>query len=270
MAPVAVEAGTSRVTLTDTHCHLTDPAFDEDRDAVIDRARAAGVKRMVAVGGGGPIEASQAAATLAERFPFIRSTAGIHPHDAASYDDRIENAIVDLVTSGRAVAVGETGLDYYYDNSPRAAQRAALARHLTVAQNVRVPVVLHCRDAEADLRDVLAAEASFPVDGVVHCFTGTYEDARWYLDAGLTVSFTGILTFKKADAIRDVARRLPLDRIMVETDSPYLAPVPNRGRRNEPANVVHVARALATLHSTTLERIAEVTNATAERLFFRR
>jgi TatD DNase family protein len=255
--------------LTDTHCHLTDRAFADDLDAVLERARAAGVGRIVAVGGGGPIDASEAAAALAERHGSLCATAGIHPHDASSYDEKIEQRIVDLVSSGRVVAVGETGLDHHYDNSPRPAQRAALARHVAVAQRFRVPIVLHCRDAEQELREVLTAEASFPLDGVVHCFTGNYDDARWYLDAGLTISFTGIITFKRADELRGVARRLPLDRLMVETDAPYLAPIPHRGKRNEPAHVVHVASVLAALHGTSLEAVAAATNAAADRLFFR-
>jgi TatD DNase family protein len=270
MSTLAESADASRVALADTHCHLTDRAFAGDLEEVIARARAAGVTHIVAVGGGGPIEASEAAASLAERFSFIHATAGIHPHDASSYDDAIEARIVSLLEAGRVVAVGETGLDYYYDNSPRDAQRAALARHLALARKHRVPIVLHCRDAESDLREVLASETTRPVDGVVHCFTGTYEDARWYLDAGLAISFTGILTFKKADDLRDVARRIPLDRMLLETDSPYLAPVPYRGRRNEPAYVAYVAEVVAELHATTIENVAAVTGAAAERLFFQR
>jgi len=269
--PTLVErTNACRVGLADTHCHLTDRAFAGDLDEVIERARAAGVTHIVAVGGGGPIQASEAAAGLAERFPFIEATAGIHPHDASSYNDEIEARIISLLEAGRVVAVGETGLDYYYDHSPRDVQRVALARHIALAREHRVPIVLHCRDAESDLRDVLASETTAPVDGVVHCFTGTYEDARWYLDAGLAISFTGILTFKKADDLRDVVRRVPLDRIMLETDSPYLAPVPYRGKRNEPAYVVHVAEVVAQLHATTIENVVGATGAAAERLFFQR
>lgn len=270
MTTAADSTPAPRVGLADTHCHLTDRAFHDDLEDVIARARAAGVTHIVAVGGGGPIEASEAAASLAERFPFIRATAGIHPHDASSYDDAIEARIVALLEAGRVVAVGETGLDYYYDHSPRDVQRAALARHIALARKYRLPIVLHCRDAESDLRDVLASEAERPIDGVVHCFTGTYDDARWYLDAGLAVSFTGILTFKRADELRDVASRLPLDRLLLETDSPYLAPVPFRGKRNEPAYVAHVAKVVAELHSTDVEHVAATTGAAAERLFFQR
>jgi TatD DNase family protein len=257
------------VGLADTHCHLTDRAFADDIDAVVARARAAGVGHMVAVGGGGPIEASEAAAELAGRYAFVRATAGIHPHDAAAYDDAVEARIRALLDGDRVVAVGETGLDYYYDNSPRDAQRAALARQLALAAEYEVPIVLHCRDAERDLRAVIEAERTLPVTGVVHCFTGGYDDARWYLDAGLAISFTGILTFKKADELRDVARRLPLDRLMVETDSPYLAPVPHRGKRNEPAHVGLVAAALAELHGTSVAEVARLTGRVAAACFFR-
>jgi TatD DNase family protein len=270
MSTPAGSSAASRVGLADTHCHLTDHAFSADLDDVVARAVAAGVTHILAVGGGGPIEASEAAADLAERFPFIRATAGIHPHDASSYDDAIEARIVALLEARRVVAVGETGLDYYYDNSPRDVQRTAMARHMALARKHHVPIVLHCRDAERDLREVLASEAAPPIDGVVHCFTGAYEDARWYLDAGLAISFTGILTFKKADPLRDVARRIPLDRMLLETDSPYLAPVPYRGKRNEPAYVAAVAKVLAELHATTVENVAATTGAEAERLFFQR
>lgn len=254
--------------LVDSHCHLTDRAFCEDLHAVIERAREQGVTRLVAVGGGGPLELSEASAKLAAEHGFIRATAGIHPHDASTYDDAVERGIERLLARPEVVAVGETGLDYYYENSPRSAQRSALARQLGLARSHRLPVVLHCRDAEADLREVLQSETSPPVRGVVHCFTGEYSDARWYIDRGLLISLTGILTFKGATALRQTIARLPLDRLMVETDSPYLAPTPMRGRRNEPAYVVHVAQALAALLGASLEEVAACTTANAEALFF--
>ncbi len=256
--------------LVDTHCHLSDKAFASDRVATIERALAAGVTHMVAVGGGGSLaESSVASADLAAEYPFLRSTAGLHPHDATSYDDDAERAIEELLARPEVVAVGETGLDYHYMNSPEGAQRDALARHLALAERHRLPVVLHCRDAESDLRDIIAAERPGGLTGVVHCFTGGLEDALWYIERGLVISFTGIITFKKAVELRDVARQLPLDRLMVETDSPYLAPTPYRGKRNEPAYVVHVAEALAELHETTVERVAEATANNARELFFR-
>jgi TatD DNase family protein len=259
---------TGPIGLVDTHCHLSDKRFDDDRDAAIQRARDAGVTHIVAVGGGGPIEASEASADLAAKYPFLRSTSGIHPHDAEHFDAETEARVEALLARPEVVAVGETGLDYYYEHSPKDVQKDALARHIALARRHELPIVLHCRDSEDDLREVLDSEWPGAARGVVHCFTGEYEHARWYLDKGLAVSFTGIFTFKAADALRDVARRLPLDRLMVETDSPYLAPIPHRGKRNEPAFVAHVADKLAELHETTREAVVEATATNARDLFF--
>ena len=261
-------AGTQDIEFVDTHCHLADEAFDEDRDAVVERARAAGVTRIVAVGGGGPIEASEKSAELAAADPALRATAGIHPHDARTYDDATEARIEALLARPEVVAVGETGLDYYYDHSPREVQRRALAHHLGLAERHGLPVVLHCRDAEDDLIEVLRSERRPPISGVVHCFTGDYDAARCYLDLGLHISVTGIVTFNKAADLRDVVRRLPLERLMVETDSPYLAPVPHRGRRNEPAYVAAVACCLAELLAVSPKDVAAATTKNALSLFF--
>ncbi len=255
--------------LTDTHCHLSDPAFDDDRAEVIKRAHDAGVTQIVAVGGGGPIEASEDAARLASQYPFMRSTAGIHPHDAGSYDDSIEQRIEALLQKPEVVAVGETGLDYHYNHSPHDQQRESLLRHLELARKHRVPIVLHCRNAEDDMLEILRAHSGDGLRGVVHCFTGSYEDARAYLDLGLMISLTGIITFGKADELRDIVGRLPLDRLMVETDSPYLAPVPHRGKRNEPAFVKEVAMALAELKKVDLEEVVDKTGENAAGLFFK-
>ncbi len=254
--------------LIDSHCHLADKSFNGDREAVISRAASCGVHRIVAVGGGGPIEASEASAELAAANPSLRATAGIHPHDAGNYSDEIETRLRALLARPEVSAVGETGLDYYYDNSPRPAQREALARHLALAAEFRKPVVLHCRDAETDLREVLETERPGGLSGVVHCFTGSYEQAAHCIELGLLISFTGILTFKNAGDLRETARRLPLDRLMVETDSPYLAPQPYRGKRNEPAYVCEVAKVLAELRGVSIETVAEITSANAESLFF--
>jgi TatD DNase family protein len=264
------DAGPSAASLglTDSHCHLTDKRFSEDQADVIARARQAGVSRIVAVGGGGPIEDSEASAALAAADPDLSATAGIHPHDAKSYDDAIEARIVALIEQEAISAVGETGLDYFYEHSPREVQCQALARHLALGKRYKLPVVIHCRDAEAELREVLAAENGKETRGVIHCFTGGYDDARWYIDHGLLISFSGILTFKTSDSLRETAARLPLDRLMVETDAPYLAPSPYRGKRNEPGYVVETAKVLAELHGTTVERVAELTSANAESMFF--
>jgi len=253
--------------LVDTHCHLTDPKFSADRDATIARALEAGVTHIVAVGGGGPVEASEEALELARTHEFIRSTAGIHPHDAKDFDDATEARVARLLEHDRCVAVGETGLDYFYNHSPADVQKNALARHVALARRTGKPIVLHCRDAESDLRSVLASEAPGGLGGVVHCFTGNYEDARWALDFGLFISFSGILTFPKSEAMRDVASRLPLDRLLVETDSPYLAPAPHRGKRNEPAFVARVAERLAQVQHTDIARVLDVTGRNAAALF---
>ncbi|MFN2427628.1 MAG: TatD family hydrolase [Candidatus Binatia bacterium] len=253
--------------LVDTHCHLTDPRFADDLDAVIARALEAGLTHIVTVGGGGPVEASEQALELARRHSFMRSTAGIHPHDAKDFDAATEARVAALLEQRECTAVGETGLDYFYNHSPVEVQRDSLARHIALARRFDKPIVLHCRDAESDLREVLASESPGGIRGVVHCFTGTYEDARWCLDFGLTISFSGILTFPKSVAMREIAARLPLDRLMVETDSPYLAPAPHRGRRNEPAFVAHTAAHLAEVHGTTLERVVEATGRNARELF---
>ena len=253
--------------LVDTHCHLTEERFAEDLDAVIARALEAGLTHIVAVGGGGPIEASEQALELARKHPFMRSTAGIHPHDAKNFDEATEARVAALLGQRECTAVGETGLDYFYNHSPAEVQRDALARHIALARRYDKPIVLHCRDAEKDLREVLASEAPGGVRGVVHCFTGSFEDARWCLDFGLVISFSGILTFPKSEAMRETAARLPLDRLMVETDSPYLAPAPHRGKRNEPAFVARVAERLAEVHGTTLDRVLEATGRNAAELF---
>ncbi len=253
--------------LVDTHCHLTDRAFDEDRDLAIARALAAGVSHIVAVGGGGPIEESEKAALLAGRYGHIRATAGIHPHDASDYDDTVEERIRKLLDRPEVVAVGETGLDYHYEHSSRQQQRQALGRQLALAVETGLPVVLHCREAEGDMREIIAAATTGALRGVVHCFTGNYDDAVWYLDRGLLISLTGIVTFKKADDLRAVVRRLPLDRLMVETDSPYLAPHPYRGKRNEPAWVTDIATKLAEIHDSDLDEVVERTSSNASALF---
>ncbi len=259
---------TMRPGLIDSHCHLSDKKFSSDRGAVIARAHEAGVSHIVAVGGGGPIEDSEASADLARGNETIRATAGIHPHDAKDYDDAIEARIKVLLARPEVTAVGETGLDYYYDNSPRELQRQALARHLALAHSFDKPVVIHCREAETDFFEVFDSEFPDGHPGVMHCYTGGYQDARRALDRGLMISFSGILTFKNSKDLRDVAKKLPLDRLLVETDSPLLAPDPYRGKRNEPAYVVRVAEVLAGLHGVDLDVVSKSTSANTRVVFF--
>jgi TatD DNase family protein len=255
--------------LVDSHCHVAEPDFDADRDAVLARAAAAGVTTIVCVGATGPVDTNRPALALVGRHGDVQvvATVGIHPHDASTGDDEAFATLARFAASPGVVGVGETGLDYYYDRSPRPAQRAAFARTVALARDLRLPLVVHVRDAHAEAADLLAAEAAGEVGGVIHCFTGDRADARRYLDLGFHVSVAGIVTFKNAEPLRDAVRSVPRDRLLVETDAPYLAPVPHRGRRNEPAHVRVVAEAVAAVRGETLEDVAAATAANARRLF---
>lgn len=249
----------------DSHAHLADPAFDHDRDAVIARARDAGALAVVCIGES--ITAADRAAGIARAHPrFAYHTAGVHPHDAASFDPARDLEAIRRHLSDGAVAVGECGLDYHYDHSPRSAQRSAVEAQLTLAAELHAPVVLHTRDAEADTRHLLADAATSGVRGVVHCFTGSRDLAQDALRAGWYVSFSGIITFKKWDDL-ELLRLVPDDRLLVESDAPYLAPVPHRGKRNEPAFVARTLERLAEARAATSDAIARITAANARRLF---
>ena len=247
----------------DSHCHLSDRAFAADRTAVLARARRAGVHRIVAIAS--DASDARAALELARAHDGVRSTAGIHPHavngSAAGGD---LGAVRDLAGHPLCAAIGETGLDYHYDNAPRDAQRRSFARHVDLAAELRLPVVVHSRKAEADTAAVIR-ESAGRVTGVLHCFTGPGELLEAAIDAGWFVSFTGIATFGSFDTAP--ARAVPRDRYMIETDAPYLAPVPRRGRRNEPALVPHVAEALARIRGESLARVAADTWANTERFY---
>lgn len=252
----------------DSHCHLDDAVFDADRDAVIERARAAGLVSLLTIGGAAGPDRLAGAVEIAERHEWIYAAAGIHPHEAAKAEDRHFDELRCLARHAKFLAIGEIGLDYHYDHSPRDVQEIVFVRQLDLARELKLPVIIHCRDAWADLRRIIrerwtpeAEVAGKPADtpaassvngagqrGILHCFTGTLEDARELMALGFLVSFAGNLTFKKADDLRAVASEIPLDRLLTETDSPYLAPVPHRGKRNEPARVIEVTRELARLH----------------------
>lgn len=229
--------------MIDSHAHLADPAFDADRDALVSRARAAGLQGIVCIGES--LAAAARARAIAEEHPgFLWWTAGLHPHDAADFDLlRDPAAIRDAMNAG-AVAVGECGLDYHYDHSPRPKQRQAFAEQLAIAGETHKPVVVHTREAEDDTAAMVREAGEAGIRGVLHCFTGSHALAEVALAAGWYLSFSGVITFKKwAD---DALLRLPpADRLLIETDSPYLAPVPFRGKRNEPAHVVHTLTRLA-------------------------
>jgi TatD DNase family protein len=255
------------LTVIDSHCHLDMDEFDADRAGVLQRAAAAGVTAMVTIGAGGPLEANQRAVALAAAHDRIYATVGIHPHEAAIATDDVIAAIDALAQSPKIVGIGETGLDYYYDNSPRPQQRAAFARFIALARRRQLPVVVHLRDADGDALDILRSEGADAVGGVIHCFSGDAASARAFLDQGLHISFSGIVTFKNADPLREAARIVPADRLLIETDAPFLAPIPYRGKRNEPALVTQTATVLADVRGEPLAVVAENTRRNTERLF---
>jgi len=252
-------------TLIDTHAHLEMPDFSGDLDAVLERARQAGVRQIITIGT--DLNTSRRAVELAHRYPMVFAAVGVHPHDAKTVSDETIAGLADLAQSEQVVAFGETGLDYYRDRSPRAAQREAFIRHLDLAESIGLPIIIHCRDAHADLLAILREHAAAGCRGVCHCFSGSEADAKAFLDLGLHVSFTGTITFPNASAVRAVVKAVPLDRTMVETDCPYLSPQPRRGRRNEPAHVTFIAEQIARLHGVSLDAVAEATTSAAQRLF---
>ncbi len=249
--------------LLDSHCHLDDSKFDADRDEVVERARAAGVVTMLAVGTGSGPPDLEAGLRLTEQYPFLYATVGVHPHDASKAAEETFSRLRELAAREKVAAVGEIGLDYHYDFSPRPAQREVFLRQLEIAADVRKPVVIHTREAWEDTLTLLRGRV--PMGGILHCFTGDERQAREALDLGLYLAFGGVLTFPKAEDVRRAARMAPEDRLLVETDCPYLAPAPHRGRRNEPAFVVEVARRLAAERGQSIERIAEATTRNFER-----
>lgn len=251
--------------LVDSHLHLDDPRFDADRDAVLARARQAGVGAALTIGNGSGPDDMGCGLALARAHDWIFTSVGVHPHDASRMEPRHQEMMAELAAHDRVVAIGETGLDYHYDNSPRPVQREAFGRQLALARTCDLPVIVHTREAEEDTIALLGEHG--PLRGVVHCFTGSAKLAERALDMGLMLSFSGILTFPKSDALRTVAARVPEDRLLVETDAPYLSPVPHRGQRNEPAFVTATAAALARLRGASPERLGEATTENFKRLF---
>jgi TatD DNase family protein len=254
--------------LVDSHAHLDGPEFDSDREEAVRRALAAGVVAILC-----PAEITQprslpAIERLRETFPMVLAAAGVHPHQAKDFTEGHLAGLRDLAAGGRIRAVGEIGLDYHYDFSPRDKQRAALRAQLRAGLELGLPVILHSRRSGPDIIEAVDGER-FTAGGILHCFTETWDIARAMLDRGFLISFSGILTFPKAGDLREVAGKVPLDRLLVETDSPYLAPVPFRGsvKRNEPAFVVETARVLAGLRGMAPLDLAEATTANFARLF---
>ena len=251
--------------MIDSHCHLDPQYFGADRAEVLARARGCGVTAFICVGVGGGLEAPRAAVALAAAEPDVYATVGVHPHDVASMQEADWSALAELARAPRVVGVGETGLDYYYQHSPREAQQSAYHRFIAMARTAELPVVSHVRDAHADAVAILR-EAGAPT-GVIHCFSGGVAEARDYLDAGQYLSFSGIVTFKTAGNIREAAAFAPLDRILLETDAPYLAPIPHRGRKNEPAFITETLAAVAAARGLPVAEVDAATTANTRRLF---
>jgi TatD DNase family protein len=254
----------------DSHAHIDGEEFDADRDEVVARAREAGVRAILNVGTGDPHAGNfERAVAVAEKYEGVYAAAGVHPHDARLYDEAAERRLLEVVRRGPpVVALGEIGLDYHYDNSPRDVQRRVFARQLQLAREEGLPVIIHSREADEETALILRREMDGAASGgVMHCFGGGPALAEAALSLGFMISFAGNVTFKKAESLREVARAVPLERLLVETDCPFLAPVPLRGRRNEPAYVVETARFLAGLRGVEPEELGRAASENFARLF---
>ena len=243
--------------LFDSHCHVDEEQFQQDREEVLRRMAENGVTRAAVVGS--DMATSAQGVTFAAAHPGFVAVVGVHPHEAKGFQEADLQRLAAWYTSGQAKAIGEIGLDYYYDFSPREIQREVCLRQIELAYTLGAPAVFHIRDAHGDMLDLFRACRSRLPGGIIHCYSGSWECAREYLDMGFYISFAGPVTFKKAPHLQDTARKVPRDRLLIETDSPYLAPEPVRGRRNEPANVRYVAQKLALLREETFEDLAAYT-----------
>jgi len=252
------------MTVTDSHCHLDHEKFSADLDAVLVRATEAGVNRILCIGTGDGPPHLDCAIRLADRYPQIVATIGVHPHEAAKATPETYAELRRLGTHPKVVAYGEIGLDYHYDFSPRDVQRAVFIEQLNIARELVLPITIHTREAWDDTMSILADHWSGP--GILHCFTGDPAQAQQALDRGFHLAYGGVLTFRTAENVRESAKITPDDRLLIETDAPYLAPIPYRGKRNEPAMMIETLKKLAEVRETTPERIAELTTANFDRL----
>jgi TatD DNase family protein len=251
--------------LIDSHAHLDDPRFDDDRDAVLQRAWDAGIRKILTIGNGSGPDEMGCGIPIAEKHDWIYTSVGIHPHDASRVEERHYALIEQLCRHEKVIAIGEGGLDYHYDNSPREVQREVFRAQAALARDLDLPLIVHTRDADADTEEILR-EAS-PRRGILHCFTSSGALADFALSIGFFISFSGIVTFPKAREVADIAARIPADRILLETDAPYLAPVPHRGKRNEPSFVSETARYLAQLRGVPAEELGAQASANFNRVF---
>ena len=256
--------------LVDSHAHIDGPEFDEDREQVVVRARSAGIEYILNVGTGDPTSGSlERAVRVAELFPSVFAAVGIHPHDARHFSDIVEEKLRQLaLSSSRVIAIGEIGLDFHYNHSPRDVQRSVFVRQLNLAHELKRPFIIHSRSADLETVDVLSENRMLlSRGGIMHCFSGSSRMAADVMELGLMISFAGNLTFKNAADLRDVAREVPVDRLLAETDCPYLTPIPYRGRRNEPGHVVETIRLLASLKGISFEEMANLTTSNFVRFF---
>ena len=254
--------------LIDSHAHIDFPQFADDREAMLQRARDAGVGTLLAIGTGPGPEKLDAALPYAEQYDWIYTSVGIHPHEAKEVTQHHADELARLAQHPKVIAWGEIGLDYFYDHSPRDVQATVFRSQMELAHAARLPIIIHCRDAWDDCLDLIEQHwKPTGLGGILHCFTGTLDHAQRGLDMGFLISFAGNSTYPKTQNLRDVAKELPLDRILIETDAPYLAPRPYRGKRNEPAYVVEVAKTLAAVRNLHTEEIAAATAANFRRLF---
>jgi TatD DNase family protein len=251
--------------LVDSHAHLDDPKFDVDRAAVLQRAWDTGVRKILTIGNGNGPDQMGCGIPISEAHDWIYTSVGVHPHDASKVEERHYALMENLSKHPRVLAIGETGLDYYYDNSPRDVQREVFCRQLRLARKLDLPVIVHTRDADEDTEKILKEEA--PSRGVLHCFTSGEKLARIALSIGFLVSFSGIVTFPRAQPLAELTRQLPADRILIETDCPYLAPVPHRGKRNEPVFVADTARFIAALRGISPDELGAQVSANFSSLF---
>lgn len=253
------------IELFDSHCHVNEERFDEDREEVLQRMAEAGVTRYAVVGS--DLTTSAACVEYAREHSGAYAVVGCHPHEAKGFKEADVERYTEWYKSGAAVAIGEIGMDYYYDLSPREVQLDVCRRQMELAYEIGAPVAFHVRDAHQDMLDLMKSMKKHLTPGIIHCFSGSAEIAREYLKLGYDISFAGPVTFKKAPKLQEAAMEVPLDRLLIETDSPYLAPEPVRGRRNEPTNVRFVAEKLAELKGVTLEELAAKTFENAKRVY---
>tara|TARA_R100000005_G_scaffold96551_2_gene84465 strand:+ start:3764 stop:4549 length:786 start_codon:yes stop_codon:yes gene_type:complete len=253
--------------LVDSHCHLNFEQLSSQLDDVVARARAAGVGHMLTIGT--KLREFTAVRTIAEGYDDIHCSVGVHPHEAESENDEVSTAkLIELAAHPKVVGIGETGLDYFYEHAPRELQKKSFRQHIAAARETGLPLIVHTRDADQDTIDILQDEyGQGPFTGVIHCFSSGWEVAEKSMEIGFFISISGIVTFKAAEELRDHVRKIPLDRLLVETDSPYLAPVPKRGKTNEPAFVAHTAAQVAALKGVDTDRLASITTDNFFKLF---